>query len=208
MANEHPLEGPCDPTLETILHMRPVDGRHLGALCMPLGRGNGSITISSLGSPWGALKRLAKIAKAVATNPAVASLLPPQVNLAIATARKVASLTAPQLRQLIKHPDATPTQKAIANAMLTPAPPAQTSPVAEPDDGAEPEPVESAPEPESEPEPPEPEPESAAEPEPEEYEGEGDEGEGEYQAPAPSSREEHYALHVWGEAAFAPGSWG
>lgn len=206
MGNEHPLEGPCDPTLDAVLHVDTVPGKHLGALHMPLGMGNGAITISSLGSPWGALKRLAKIAKAVATNPAVASLLPPQVNLAIATARKVAQLTRPQLQALTRHPDATPQQKAIASAMLQAPPPAPVPAMADENatevrdhretGGDEaPEEVEGvAPEADQQ----------AAPDEHEEYEEHEVE---EYEQPIPSSMEEHYALHIWGEAAFAPGSW-
>ncbi len=107
--------------------LKKVGGHYLGAIDMPI-YGGGHIRSAQLGwSPWGALKKAAKAAKSIATNPALRAFIPPQVTAAIATASAISKLSRAGLQKLRKHPQASAAQKRLAEALLKAPPPPAAS---------------------------------------------------------------------------------
>lgn len=98
--------------------VRDLGTHYIGALDLPLTSGQ-RLQAAEIGfDPWSALQKVMHTISAIVSNPAVASVLPPQAVLAITIADKIASMSPAGLRALIEHPGASPAQKKLAKAVV------------------------------------------------------------------------------------------
>ena len=98
--------------------IRDLGTHYIGALDLPLGGGR-RLQAAEIGfDPWSALTKVMHTISAIVSNPAVASVLPPQAVLAIAIADKIASMSPAGLRALIDDARASPAQKKLAKTVV------------------------------------------------------------------------------------------
>ena len=94
--------------------LRRVGDHVLGAIEIPLPGGE-CAQVSELGfDAWGALKKVLSIA----SNPAVAAMVPPQVAVALQVASKIADMSVPGLRRLLQDKRTTDAQRKLAEKVL------------------------------------------------------------------------------------------
>jgi hypothetical protein len=98
--------------------VRDLGSHYIGALDLPLTSGQ-RLQAAEIGfDPWTALQKVMHTISAIVSNPAVASVLPPQAVLAITIADKIAGMSPAGLKALIEHPAASPAQKKLAGAVV------------------------------------------------------------------------------------------
>lgn len=98
--------------------IRDLGTHYIGALDLPLTSGQ-RLQAAEIGfDPWSALQKVMHTISAIVSNPAVASVLPPQAVLAITIADKIASMSPAGLKALIEHPAASPAQKKLAGTVI------------------------------------------------------------------------------------------
>lgn len=98
--------------------VRDLGTHYIGALDLPLTSGQ-RLQAAEIGfDPWSALQKVMHTISAIVSNPAVASVLPPQAVLAITIADKIASMSPAGLKALIEHPAASPAQKKLAKTVV------------------------------------------------------------------------------------------
>lgn len=98
--------------------LRDVGSHTVGAITLPLKNGQ-CLHASELGfDPWSALASVMHTVLSVASNPAVAALLPPQAAIALQVAAKIADMNPSDLTKLISGDKATPAEKKLADKVL------------------------------------------------------------------------------------------
>ena len=91
------------------------DGSHLGAVEMPIA--SGKIRVAMLGwDPMAALRRATSAAMQIATDPAIAPFLPPQVTMGVHAARALSKLSPEGLRTAAE--EGSPATRKLAKVLL------------------------------------------------------------------------------------------